>query len=473
MMPTRNHRRGALLLSLLAGCASTDPGDDQRAMQADWLQRTGHDLPADTDLLAGADEAELADLLREPLRSELAVRIALRNNHRVRALYARLGIARADLVRAGLLRNPVADIQFVKGGGTDYEFGIVQPVLELLFLPLRQNLAEHEFLAAKLRLTDELIHLVFTVRRVFVEAQAAAQLVEVHRQALAATIAAHELTVELHAAGNVTDQALAIERAAESRLRLDLATAEQAAREAREPLQNLLGLWGDATDWRIDGELPAEPMPAADLGDVESRAVAASLDLQAHRAGLQALAQQSGLDSWRGWFPELGLGISGLKNTGGKLVIGPRGEFVLPLFDRGTAVRAGNAARLQAGMHEHVQLGVEVRSAARLLRDRASLLADRARFLREVHLPHRAEVVRTTLQTYNAMQIGVFEVLLQQQLQLTDQRDHVGTLRQAHLARLDLQQLLAGSQPGTALERLVEGSADTPTIRGGNPGVVR
>ena len=90
-----------------------------------------------------------------------------------------------------------------------------------------------------------------------------------------------------------------------------------------------------------------------------------------------------------------------------------------------------------------------------------------------MHLPHRAEVVRTTLQTYNAMQIGVFEVLLQTQLQLADQRDHVATLRQAHLARLDLQQLLAGSQPGTALERLVEGQADTPTIRGSGPGVVR
>ena len=81
--------------------------------------------------------------------------------------------------------------------------------------------------------------------------------------------------------------------------------------------------------------------------------------------------------------------------------------------------------------------------------------------------------MRTTLQTYNAMQIGVFDVLQQKQLQLADRRDHVTTLQRAHLAHLDLQQLLAGSQPGAALERLVEGAGDTPTIRGADPGVVR
>lgn len=465
----------AATLALLAACTSLDPGDDQRALQADLLARTAVALPANADTTTGASEDDVLALLREPLTAERAVQVALVHNHRVRALQQRLGIARAELVQAGLLRNPTADIdaRFVEGGGTDLEFGLSQPVLELFFLPLRQNLAAHEYEAAKLRLTDELVHLVFTVRRAFVDAQAMEQLVAVHRDALAAAAAAHELAVELHAAGNLTDQALAGERVFESRMRLELAAAEQAAREAREPLQHLLGLWGAQTDWTLAAPLSPEPLAAIDLAHVESRAIAASLDLRAHRAGLNALAQEVGLDSWRGWFPDLSLGPNGIRIPGGTWGFGPRAQLELPLFDAGGTRTTRDRARLQAGLHEHVQLAVEVRAAARLLRERAGRLAERERFLREVHLPHRDTVVRTTLQTYNAMQIGVFDVLQQKQLQLADRRDHVTTLQKAHLAHLDLQQLLAGSQPGAVLERLVEGAGDTPTIRGADPGVVR
>jgi hypothetical protein len=98
-------------------------------------------------------------------------------------------------------------------------------------------------------------------------------------------------------------------------------------------------------------------------------------------------------------------------------------------------------------MHDHVQLAVELRAAARSHRDRASHLAARVRFLREVHLPQREAVVKATIQNYNAMQIGAFEVLAQQQQQLADERAAVETLRLLHMARLDLEQLLAGSNP--------------------------
>ena len=88
----------------------------------------------------------------------------------------------------------------------------------------------------------------------------------------------------------------------------------------------------------------------------------------------------------------------------------------LPLFDDGTTAQDRAARQLRAGLHDHVHLAVEIRSAARLLRDRASMLADRARFLRDVHLPQRAEVLRATQQTYNAMQIGAFDVLAQRRV---------------------------------------------------------
>jgi len=442
-----------LLLSLF-GCQPFDPASDVEGVRSELVRRLGAELPAAASGLDAGPGPEVEQLLAERLTEDNAVRIALLNNRDVRATYERLGIARAELVQAGLLRNPVfdADARFLFDGGTELELGLAQPFLDLFYRPLRERLAEHEFAAARLVATRDLVHLVFEVRRNFVHLRAALQVEALQRQALRAAVAAHELTAELFAAGNTTSQALALERLGETQARLDLASAEQAAHEAREPLQVLLGLWGAHTAWSVEGALSNDPAAGVDTEHIEARAITASLDLATHRAGIDAIAQQVGLESWRAWLPDGALGITAMREPGGDWGLGPHLALELPVFDRGSGRKARAGAQLRAELHHHVQLAVEVRSAARLLRDRLQLLAGRVRFQRDVHLPQRAEVVRTTLQTYNAMQIGVFDVLRQKQLQLADGRDHVATLRDAHLARLDLQELLAGGMPAAAMQ---------------------
>lgn len=439
-----------LALAILpASCASLSPDEDRAEVHAAVSTRSGAQVPLPPPDNESGLADELRALLAVPLDEESAVHIALLNNRRVRAVYEQLGVGRADLVQAGLLRNPTfdLDVRFVEGGGTDMEFGISQPILELFFRPLRQKLAEHEFAAAKLRVTEELVALVFTVRRAVVRARAAEELVSVRRQAVQVAASSHELMRLLHAAGNASDQSLAIERAGESRARIDLAAAEQTQFESREPLHSLLGLWGLDTTWALVEGVPTAPFLDLDVSGVESRAIEASLELLAHREGLNAIAQQAGLDSWRGWFPELALGASGIRIPGGTWGFGPRLEGELPLFDQGAPRRAKSAARLRAGMHEYAQIAVEVRAAARLSMQRRDHLVERSRFMREVHLPQRAKVVRTTLQNYNAMQIGVFDVFTERQIELADLSEHVRTLRDAHLAELDLRQVLAGGMP--------------------------
>ncbi|MBL8756210.1 MAG: TolC family protein [Planctomycetes bacterium] len=456
--------------SLLAACHSLDPRPDRAAVADEVAVRT--EAPA-TNVPAGLDAAisdEVTTLLRAPLSDAAAVRILLLNNHTVRARLEQLGVGRADLVQAGLLRNPVFDLdaRFLDAG-TELEFGLAQPFLDLFFRPLRQRLAEHEFAAAQAMVTDELVHLVFAVRRALVDVRATAQLTAVQRDALRTAEAGHELMAALHAAGNATDQALAIERVGETRARLDLAAAELAAHEAREPVQRLLGLWGEHTEWTVAGELADDPLGGVDLAAVESRVVARSLELTAHRARIDALAVQADLDDRLAWTPDGELGVSAVREPGGEYGFGPRFALELPLLDGGSARRVAARARLAAGMHDHAQLAVELRSAARVLRDRAGLLAERVRFLREQHLPARVTVVTTTLQTYNAMQIGVFDVLQQQRLQLADRRELVQSLRAAHQARIDLQELLAGSLPESALRPFtLPSSSPTEATRGGH-----
>ena len=61
-----------------------------------------------TELDAQVDQ-EVRALLHDTLTVDGAIQVALLNNRNLQALYAELGVAQADLVQAGLLKNPVFD----------------------------------------------------------------------------------------------------------------------------------------------------------------------------------------------------------------------------------------------------------------------------------------------------------------------------------------------------------------------------
>lgn len=445
----RAHR---VLAALAFAACTAPPANDADALHQALQQRTGAHEPAPPQDDGDETAAAVRDLLREPLTDDVAVRIALLHNRRLRAVYVRLGVARQDLVQAGLLRNPTlgGDVRFLFDGGTEVEGGLAQPFVDLLYRPLRVRMGEAEFAAAKALLTDELLAVVFAVRRGAAALRAAEALAALQQKELATAKAAHELAAALHAAGNFGDRDLAVHRLAESRARLDLDAAELAVREAKEPLQRTLGLWGADTQWTLADGLPDDPLAGVDLAGVEGRAVAASLALAAFRARADALANLAGLRRWEGWLPDGAFGVSVLREPGGDWGLGPRFSVALPLFDDRSTARERSELQLRQALLETEQLAVEIRSAARLLRDRAARLAERAAFLRERHLPHREQHVTAVVQHYNAMQVGAFTVLEARKAQLHDEREHVQVRRDALFARLDLERLLAGGLPAAA-----------------------
>ena len=107
----------ALPVALTAGCATAPRdagfGDVSRSVAerakvdvVRWDQGT----PADKDAQRSVDA-----LLANELTPDAAVQVALLNNQDLQATYEDLDVAQADLVRAGLLRNPVfgGDVKFV------------------------------------------------------------------------------------------------------------------------------------------------------------------------------------------------------------------------------------------------------------------------------------------------------------------------------------------------------------------------
>src|SRR2546428_9169467 len=106
--------------SIAAGCASTSPRPSFEQVSKLVEDRGGKPLHWDEGTPAdGQVKAHVRDLLRGTLTSEGAVEVALLRNQGLVATYEELGVAQADLVQAGLLRNPTlgARVRFPNAAG--------------------------------------------------------------------------------------------------------------------------------------------------------------------------------------------------------------------------------------------------------------------------------------------------------------------------------------------------------------------
>src|SRR5260221_14149735 len=81
------------------------------------------------------------------------------NTPRLQATLAELGIARADLLLASLVRNPLfeAEIRFPRDPFRPFELRLAQTLVDLIQLPRRRALGRTAFDAPKLRVTSGVV----------------------------------------------------------------------------------------------------------------------------------------------------------------------------------------------------------------------------------------------------------------------------------------------------------------------------
>ena len=327
--------------------------------------------------------------------------------------------------------------------------------LDIFYLPLRKRVAAARFEEAKLQVTGAVLDFAATVQAAFYRHQADEQMLELLQTIGQALAVAFEVAQRLHAAGNITDLDLARERALLEEAKLQLRAAEIAARQSREQLNTLMGLWGPQTAWHIDRrlpDLPAQPLPFAEL---ERRALHQSLDLASARQRMIVAGEQLGVNRATALLPESSLGPAAEREEGA-WEVGPVLEFPIPLFDQGQA-RIGRAVtELRRAQQEYYALGVRIRSTVRTVHERLQGAQDRALYYRDILLPLRERIVNETQLQYNAMQLGVFDLLRAREQQIQAAIAYIETLRDYWLARTDLGQLLSGRLPspnGVAMGR--------------------
>jgi cobalt-zinc-cadmium efflux system outer membrane protein len=439
---------GTLIACFLAGCGSTNPDPAFREVagniqgkigkRVQWSRNTAQDAEADQYVQA---------LLQRPLTTDSAVQVALLNNHELQATFENLGIAQADLVEAGLLRNPVFSVER-RFPGRALETDVLAEFIDLLFLPLRKRIAAAELEAVKLRVAHEVLNTAADVRAAFYEHQGNEQLVDLGRSIESAAGAATEAALRLHEAGNTRDLDLANEQAQQVQAKLDLAKAQSQAIETREMLSKLMGVWGEQTKWTVAPRLPDPGGKEVSLSGLETRAIAQRADLAADKYELLAQAHKLGLARYEAMMQQAEAGAHYEREKSGEYSVGPSLQISIPIFNLGQAASARAQARFRQAEQRYLALAVQIRSEVRAARDRMLLARERAQYYQSTALPLRRRIVEETQLQYNAMQIGLFDLLQAKQEEVNQAREYVEALRDYWSARAQLEKAVGGSLSG-------------------------
>lgn len=449
----------ALLLGL-CGCVGAELQEsqerDRAELRSELATRAKTPLLTNPEPNFAAEAPEVSSQVRELLSGELdessAIQVALLQNAEAQELYARLAIGRAELVQAGLLRNPsLTGRLFFSVDGRGGAGTVLVSLFDILTRPLRQRLAAESFEAERARGLRRFIAIVSEVRRRFKVLLAEQQLQLLHRRRHESAVAAVTLAMQLREAGNIRADELLSLKLEQSRAAEELALAELRESEAREAFFLQLGLWRRGREWRTQAELDFSGLQLRgdEAASVEERAVAASLDLAIAQREINRRAEALQLSEWSAVIPGLSAGYAAERDTeGGPFENGPAFSLDLPIFDRGEARKAIAAAELERALARQRHRAVQVRASARLLSKRCEALVDRALYLREVHAPLHDQYVVEQLRLYNAMQSGAFLVIEARKMELSSAIRQITALRDAWIARIDLDELLSGCLSG-------------------------
>jgi cobalt-zinc-cadmium efflux system outer membrane protein len=419
---------------------------DRGLSGAEWRR----DAQADGEIARRVDT-----LLSGELTLPVALQIALSFSPRLQATFERLGVAQAEVVQAGLLRNPSFGVHLglpfgsPPGSALAWEFSLFQEILDLFMLPLKKKLARAKFERVKLEVADQVLELAAEVRAAWFTALSSQQVLQLRRTILEAQEASAELAARQEEAGTLSELDLTSEQGLYAQARLDVLRSEQQLRADRERLTRLLGLWGRRTAYKLPEKLPDLPPEASEPRSetLESFAISHRLDIAAARAHVESARRALSLTKAVRWIGSLELGGDTHREPEGTGIAGPSLRLEIPIFDQGQARVARLVAEWRAARRNLEARAVELRSHVRELRGRLYTQRAAVEYLRTRVLPLRERTVALAHEQYNVMLLGTYQLIAAKQREIDAWRDYIETVRDYWIARSDLERALGAPIP--------------------------
>lgn len=304
---------------------------------------------------------------RDGISSDEAVAVALWNNAAFHVTVSQLGFARADLVEAGLLANPVLSLLFPVGP-KQLEATLRWPAELLWERPKRVAAARLSLDAAASGLVQSGLELALSVRLAHADFALALDRQRLALETAAALQRIDALTQSRLAAGDIGALDARVARVDAARSRQDAERAVHDVSLTRERLRLLTGL--AATDSALEAVEASADADRCDLSpDLMPRALAARPDLRAAELAVEAAGARLGWERRRvlaftAVLDANGQGLAGFE-------AGPGIDLSLPIFNRNQGGRLRAETELQRASAAYIalqqQVGLDVREAATLL----------------------------------------------------------------------------------------------------------
>ena len=213
--------------------------------------------------------------------------------------------------------------------------------------------------------------------------------------------------------------------------------------QAKEHLNLLMGLWGNQINWKFSPNLPEVPLEEENLDNIENCAIASSIDLHLSYKNMLAIAGKLGIDTSKLVFPQIAAGPSTERDEG-VWYIGPAFALAIPFFDFGQANAAGAQAEILRQWNYYTALAVEIRSSARSMRFNLLNALRQVQYFKQVIIPLAEQITSYTVLQYNAMQLGVFTLLVTKQIEINKKIHAVEAQRDYWIIKTELETLLNG-----------------------------
>ncbi len=440
-----------VMAGAMAGCASFLPDGGTTRVNELTQSRIGFEAAwPRTEQDRASTRAASRELLARPLTADSAVRLALLNNRALQASFAELGIAEADLVQAGRLRNPGFVFErLARNGDIDIGRAFLFDVLGLLTLPVRTQIETRRFAITQERVAAEVLQVAADARRTWVAAVAAQETAAYADQVRLAAEASAELAKRMAGVGNFSKLDAAREQAFYTEAIAQVSRARLAAVSARERLTRALGLEGDDMQYQLPPRLPDLPKTPREANALEATAITTRLDVQTSVREAEHLAATLGLTRATGFINVLEAGYQRNSETGKAVQTGYEIELRLPIFDWGGA-RVARAEHLyMQAVHRAADTATRARSEVREAHAAYRTAFELARQYRDDLVPLRKQISEELLLRYNGMLVSVFELLADARQQIATVSAAIDAKRDFFLAEASLELALTGKSPGS------------------------
>lgn len=326
----------AVLAAAAGGCVSTDSRPDVERSQTMLAERTG--LAA--DWLAPLDDAAARWDGASELTSDDAVAVALARNPQIRVKLAEVAVARADLVQAGLLPNPILSVSLgfpIAGadGGTSIGASLVQNLASLLSTGRRKDAAAAELDRAVLELSDHALALAAQVRLLHARADFADRSAALGEENAALVRQSLALTNRRVEAGEASRLDANRVRVVLLQTEVEAAQLRARAQAARRELLAAMGMPDGSVDWSVAQTTDAETRTLEEAAVIEL-ARSQRLDVAAAEAAARSAAARAGVAEWSR-LTDVEAGADYERDEDGRDSLGPSIAVEVPIFDTGRA----------------------------------------------------------------------------------------------------------------------------------------